>query len=234
MILRHSHNASRPGLSLMEVLVALTIFLICFAVLSQLVTLASERALDVELRTRAAQLCQSKMNEVASGIVPLQSQGNTPFDEDGDWQWSLDANQATDGTGLWTLTVHVSRTNEDGPKADTELWGMLLDPGQRGSAQDTVTVTSSTTTSSSDSSSSSTDPSTGSTTPSAASPSPAPAAPAMPAPGGAAPGGANKGGAGNTMTPASGGTGSGGTPPASGGGRTMGGGSQGTGGKPGG
>jgi len=197
----------------MEVLVALSIFLLSFAVLSQLISLASERAHDVELRTRAAQLCQSKMNEVTSGLVPLSAVGETPFDEDADWQWSLDAEQSSSVPGLWTVTVHVSRTNPDGPQASTELWGMLLDPGQRGNAMDTVTVTSSTSTSSSsDGSSSSTDTSGSSgTTPSTTSPSTT-----TPSTGGTPP---NKPATGNTgsgnTTPPSGGNG---TPNSSGGG----------------
>jgi general secretion pathway protein I len=175
MILRHAPGAQRPGLSLMEVLVALSIFLLSFAVLSQLISLASERAHDVEMRTRAAQLCQSKMNEVSSGIVPLSTVSDTPFDEDGDWQWALDAEASSSVPNLWTVTVRVSRTNPDGPQANTELWGMLLDPTQRGSALDTVVVTSSTSTSSSssDSSGSSTDTSGSSTTtPSTTTPAP--------------------------------------------------------------
>ncbi len=234
MILRHTPGLRRPGLSLMEVLVALSIFLLSFAVLSQLITHSSERAYEVEMRTRAAQLCQSKMNEVTSGIVPLSSVGDTPFDEDGDWQWSLDAEQSNDVSGLWTLTVKVSRTNAEGPQANTELWGMLLDPTQRGSALDTVTVTSSTTSSSSDSSSSSTDPSSSSTTPSTTTPSAAPAAaaPAAAAPGGAA-GGNKPGGAGGTAMPSGNGGGTA-MPSGNGGGKPAGGGSAGTSGKPGG
>jgi hypothetical protein len=163
----------------MEVLVALSIFLLSFAVLSQLITLASERAHDVEMRTRAAQLCQSKMNEVTSGLVALSSVESTPFDDpDGDWQWSLDAEQSSSVPGLWTVTVRVSRTSPDGPQAETELWGMLLDPSQRGNAMDTITVTSSTSSGSSSSSSSSTDTSGNSTTsPSTTTPSTTPSTP---------------------------------------------------------
>jgi general secretion pathway protein I len=211
MILRHTPGARRPGLSLMEVLVALSIFLLSFAVLSQLISLASERAHDVEMRTRAAQLCQSKMNEVNSGLVPLSSVENTPFDEDGDWQWSLDAEQSSNVPGLWTVTVHVSRTNPDGLQANTELWGMLLDPSQRGNAMDTITVTSSTSTSSSSSSSSSSSGSSSSTTPSGSSTtSPSTATPSVtPATGGTPSSGGNSG-ANKPTTPSGGNGGNGG------------------------
>jgi hypothetical protein len=199
----------------MEVLVALSIFLLSFAVLSQLITLASERAHDVEMRTRAAQLCQSKMNEVSSGIVPLSSVGDTPFDEDSEWQWSLDAEQSSSVPGLWTVTVRVSRTNPEGQQAETELWGMLLDPSQRGSAMDTITVTSSTSSGSSSSSSSSTDTSGNSTTsPSTTTPSTTPAVSGATGATGAKPatgtptGGANKPATGGMTTP----TGNGGAP----------------------
>jgi general secretion pathway protein I len=128
-------RAARRGLTLLEVLVSLTIFLISIAVLGQMVRLASSQALDVRRRNQATQLCQSKLAEVMAGAVPLQSQSDVPFDEDADWRWSLDCNQG-DIANLWSVTVKVHRQGEDNPAQQVALSRMVLDPSQRGSSFD--------------------------------------------------------------------------------------------------
>src|SRR5262249_35543621 len=95
-------HATRPGFSLMEVLVALAIFLLAFAGISRLVTFASDRALDVKLQSQATQLCQAKLAEAVAGAVPLSSQADVPLDEDPSWTWSLDAEQGS-VPGLWNV-----------------------------------------------------------------------------------------------------------------------------------
>jgi general secretion pathway protein I len=134
----------RSGLSLLEVIVALAILLFALAGLERLVSIGGDRALDVQQQARGMQLCESKMAEVASGVVQLSSQGDTPFDEDPDWQWSLDAEQGT-VTGLWTVTVTVSRTRSDGSTHKSTLTQMLVDPTQRGVSGQNQTLASSST-----------------------------------------------------------------------------------------
>jgi len=128
----------RTGLSLLEVLVAMTIFLSSLIGISQLVTLASERAMDVQQQGEATRLCQSKLAEIVAGAVPLSSQSDVPFDEDDAYHWSLDAEQAN-VAGLWTVQVTVSRSRPDGSKVEVVLSQMVLDPGLRGSTADTAT-----------------------------------------------------------------------------------------------
>src|SRR4051812_42042043 len=84
---------ARPGLTLLEVLVALAIFLLALAGLVHLVTVAGNRALEAQYQTRAAELCQSKLAEVQAGAVPLSSQSDVAFDEAPEYHWSLDAGQ---------------------------------------------------------------------------------------------------------------------------------------------
>jgi type II secretion system protein I len=137
-------QAARPGLSLLEVLVALTIFLLSLVAISRLVEMGGERALEARERVQAAQLCESKMNEVVAGVVPLQSQGDTPFDEDPDWVWSLDCDQGAI-TNLWNVTVKVSRQQGQGNRTpiSVSLSQMLLDPSIRGNAYDAASGSSS-------------------------------------------------------------------------------------------
>jgi general secretion pathway protein I len=143
----------RPGLTLLEVLVALAIFLLSFAAISQLVTFAGNRALDARRKDETARLARSKFAEVYAGVVPLQSAEDTPFDEDPDYTWSLTADSAT-MTGLWMITVTVKRKGDEGP--GFALQEMMLDPTIRGSTQDSVPIAGASSSSSSSGSSSGT------------------------------------------------------------------------------
>ncbi len=129
--------AARPGLTLLEVLVALAIFLLSLAAITRLVTFAGQRALDARRTEEGARLARSKLAEVFAGAVPLQGQGDTPFDEDPDFTWSLTADSGS-LSGLWVVTVTVKRKGDDGP--GFSLQRLLLDPTVRGSTQDTVTI----------------------------------------------------------------------------------------------
>ena len=93
----------------------------------------------------ATRLCKSKLNEVISGVVPLSSQGDSPFDEEPDYSWSLDAEQNGSVDGLWNVTVRVTRTQTDaGDPIECSVTQMVLDPSIEGSTQDAIPVTVST------------------------------------------------------------------------------------------
>ena len=149
--------APRAGLSLLEVLAALAIFLMTFVAIGRLITVASDHALEVEMQSQAAQLAHSKLQEVVAGALPLSSQSGT-IDEDPDWQWSVDADQSSDFTGLWTVKVRVWR-RVDEHEVDATLAQMVLDPSVRGSVFDQTNVSGSDSSSSSSSNPSGTDPS---------------------------------------------------------------------------
>src|SRR5262249_4767493 len=137
---RAAQTMKRRGVSLLEVLVAVVIFLLAFGALSDLVSSSSRRAAEVQMRGEAAMRCQSKLSEVASGAVPLSSQEDVPFDEDSNWHWSLDASQG-EVAGVWNVQVRVSRQQSDGSKVEVALGQMVLDPSIRGSSMDTVAST---------------------------------------------------------------------------------------------
>jgi hypothetical protein len=124
----------------MEVLVALALFLFAFAALGQLISASGDRALAIQHQSEAARLCQSKMAEVIVGAVPLSSVDAASFDEAPDFSWSMTAEQNGSVTGLWNVTVKVTREGAGGSKNVAELTQMVLDPSLRGSSFDTVTV----------------------------------------------------------------------------------------------
>jgi len=130
-------RGNRPGLSLLEVLTALAIFLVSLIALGQLLTISGERAFEVQQQSHAAQLCQSKLAEVVAGAVSLSST-SASFDEDPDWQWNLDAEQDSSITGLWRVQVMVSRDLPDGSHYESTINQMILDPSLRGSTSDSL------------------------------------------------------------------------------------------------
>lgn len=144
MILRDTAG-NRAGLTLLEVLVALTIFLLSLGAISQLVTFASQRAQDARHTDDAARLARSKLAEVFAGVVTLSSQSETPFDDDPDYLWSMTANSGT-LSGLWDVEITVKHKDDKGP--GFTLQQFILDPTLRGSTQDTVFITGTMSTSS--------------------------------------------------------------------------------------
>ena len=127
-------SASRSGLTLIEVLVALAIFLLSLVALGQLMNITSQMAIDIDHTNRANQLMQKQMNAVVAGYVPLSGQSDTAFDEDPNWYWSVDA-QSDSTPSLYHVTVTVSHKNSSGDvDFKKSLYQTVLDPTIRGSA----------------------------------------------------------------------------------------------------
>jgi prepilin-type N-terminal cleavage/methylation domain-containing protein len=160
MIQPRQPTRPRSGLSLLEVLVALSIFLLSLSALSHLVRFAGDRAVEIDQRSQAAQLCQSKMNEVLAGAIPLSGQSDT-FDEAPEYTWTVSAD-ANGVPNLYDVTVTVSRDRPDGTRIEVSLGQMVLDPAAIGSTQDATAISGSDT---ANNASGSTPSSSGSTTP---------------------------------------------------------------------
>jgi Tfp pilus assembly protein PilV len=151
----HRRNPQRLGLSLLEVLVALGIFLISMVVINQMIQTASRTALRTQRLTKAALLCEAKMEEIVAGVLPLQSSGKQAVDGS-EPEWLFEVNVEPEGWSAVTVdsqslsglsTVHV-----------TVLWGgartmkpveytltrLVLDPRLRVPLADPVTSTTST------------------------------------------------------------------------------------------
>jgi prepilin-type N-terminal cleavage/methylation domain-containing protein len=138
--------APRSGLTLLEVLTALAIFLFSFVALGRLIGLSGDLAVEAAARGQAAQLAQSKLEEVIAGLVPLQSQPDAPLDEDPNWQWSLSAETDPNITGLWRVQVTVKQAHATGQPVEATLNQIIIDPTLRGSALDVTSSSSSSST----------------------------------------------------------------------------------------
>jgi len=134
MIVSTTSSVGRRGVTLLEVLVSLGIFLFSLVAIAHLISVGAERAADVQQESRATQLAQSKLAEVVWGIEPLGSSGGT-FD-DPDWSWSQESSQA-DLTGLWNVKITVRKERSTGTPFEFSLNQMVLDPSYRGSTFDT-------------------------------------------------------------------------------------------------
>ena len=128
-----AQRSVRRGLSLMEVIISLAIFLLSFVAISHLLSMATARAIDAQDLSRATDLVHSKMAEVEAGVVPLQGQGDTPFDEEPDYIWSMTADQGQTN-GLWNVSVTVSKPKSS-TNLQTTLTQLVLDPSIIGSTQ---------------------------------------------------------------------------------------------------
>ena len=137
---KRKRGVRRPALTLLEVVIALAIFLLAMTVFSQMLLRNGEIARDIKRQNLATRLCQSKLAEVVAGVVPLSSQGDGSFDEEPDYTWSLTADNGS-VAGLWNVTVNVARQQTDsGNPIQCSLTQMVLDPSIVGSTQDAPSV----------------------------------------------------------------------------------------------
>lgn len=135
MIVAKPQAARRRGITLLEVIVSMAIFLFSIVFISQLASLGSDRALDVELHSKASLLCQGKLAELMIGAEPLSSASAAPFPDESDWQYEIDASD-TDTAGIKRVKVTVKRESADGNVVEVSLSRMILDPALRGTTFD--------------------------------------------------------------------------------------------------
>ena len=107
---RNSCNqCSRPGFSLLEVLLSIAILGGAMAVIGQLVNIGYRSAVEARIRSDANILVDGKMAEVSGGIIELQSVSASVIDENPDWMFSVDV-QDSGQLGLLMVVVTVEQT----------------------------------------------------------------------------------------------------------------------------
>jgi general secretion pathway protein I len=122
----------RRGMSLLEVLLALTILVLSIAGIARLVDIGSERAIDARALTRGARLAQNKMAEAEAGIVSLGSETTGNFDgEDANWEFTVTP-EPTGPPNLFNVTVRVKCVFQGRP-AEVVLTQLVFDPTKTGS-----------------------------------------------------------------------------------------------------
>ena len=106
----------RKGLSLLEVILAIAILGVSMAVLYQMLGVGYRSAIETRARTDANILLDTKMAEVAAGVIPLENAGGVEIAENPDWEYSVDVAEA-DQIGLLSVTVTVQQTQVARPLA---------------------------------------------------------------------------------------------------------------------
>jgi general secretion pathway protein I len=141
-----SSRGGRPGLSLLEVIVSLAIFMMSLVALQYLMSNSLNMAVEAQWRNRGLLLAQSKMAEMQAGTLALQGVSEQPFAEEEDKAYSFSVETASGPTdGLSQVTVRVSRPRNDGSKVEVALHRFLFDPTRIGSTQDQPPSTQGTT-----------------------------------------------------------------------------------------
>ena len=124
----YTWGRARSGLTLLEVLIALGIFVASIATMSQLTAIGQRAATGGRLNTRAALLAEAKMAELIVGFEEMASGGNVfPPEYGSGWTWELEA--VEDGAGVLVLTLTVAHQTTGGTvNGSFTLVRMVRDP----------------------------------------------------------------------------------------------------------
>ena len=125
-------------MTLLEVVVAMAVFLIALAGITQLIEYGTTSAFEASRIATAARLCHSKVAEVEAGVVSCSSSSSGTFDEETSWQWSVDIGD-TVAPNTYTVTVKV--WSEQGGRVETTLTQIIFDPQFMGNAAPAVAPT---------------------------------------------------------------------------------------------
>lgn len=130
---RRTSRRPRRGMSLLEVLLALTILVVSIAGISRLVDVGSGRAIDSRALTRGARLAQNKMAEVEAGVTALDTETSGNFEEveDQNWEYTVTP-EAAGPPNLYNVTVRVKCVFQGRP-AEVVLTQLIFDPAMTGS-----------------------------------------------------------------------------------------------------
>ena len=109
MILR-PHLGRRDGITLLEVLLSMAIFLLAMTALTQLMDIGTIAALDATFQSDGNRLAQSKLAEIEAGVIPPDLGSGGTFDAEPAWSWEMQSSPWS-VPNLYTVTVTVSRTS---------------------------------------------------------------------------------------------------------------------------
>jgi len=131
---RHSgqvrYGADRRGLSLLEVLISVAIFLGSMTVIMFALNSGQRSEISARLQSEAVLRCEAVMGEIVSGVQEATASEDNSFEDDetGNWKWNAQV-MSTGGNGLMQITVIVEHRPDDGePNAAFSLVRYMRDP----------------------------------------------------------------------------------------------------------
>ena len=118
----------RAGFTLLEIILALTIFFGAMTVLSQLAWSGSRAAVQARLKTQAIVRCEAKLAEVLAGVETLQPKTKISFPDNPQWSYSVSIAESQ-YPDLLQLQVTVAHTgNSSLANVEFSLWRWMRDP----------------------------------------------------------------------------------------------------------
>lgn len=127
---KKSQGSDRRGLSLLEVIISVAIFLGAMTAIMEVLAVGQRSEIAARLRSEAVLRCESKMGEIVSGVIEVgSSQGNRFEDDDtGKWEWSAQVADAGP-PGLLEINVLVEHKPDGGePNTAFTLVRFMRDP----------------------------------------------------------------------------------------------------------
>ena len=121
-------TTGRSGLTLLEVLLATSIFLGSITAILQIMRVGHDSRISAKLDAEAALRCESLMGEYVSGMSPLADESETPFVDNDQWVYTTTIEDGG-GESLLRLTVLVEhKPNGAFPTAYFQLSRLIRDP----------------------------------------------------------------------------------------------------------
>ena len=120
--------ASREGMTLLEIILALTIFFGALTVLSQLTWNGSRAAVQARLKTQAIIRCEAKLAEVLARVEALAPKTRVPFPDNAQWTYSINVaeSQYPDLLQIQVTVFHAG--NSSLSKVEFSLSRWMRDP----------------------------------------------------------------------------------------------------------
>ncbi len=129
---QNKRSRSRIGLSLLEVVLALSILAVSAALLAQITRMATDNGLMAKRLATAQMLCESKMSEVLAGAIPLTPSGWVAITDSGrkqSWYYQIKTESAARPN---MIGVRLSVTDQpDSTTSNPELFYIvrwMIDP----------------------------------------------------------------------------------------------------------
>jgi prepilin-type N-terminal cleavage/methylation domain-containing protein len=130
----------RRGLSLLEVVLALAILGVSLAVIGELIRLGTRAGESARDDMEAQLICESLVNEIASGLAMPEMVVDAPVDQYGEWLYSVES-QPIDQAGLLAVRVTVRRSKASPSSvAPYSLTRWMIDPNVELAAREAEAV----------------------------------------------------------------------------------------------
>ncbi len=127
-----STDDSRNGLSLLEVIISIAIFLAALTVIMYTQKVGQEAETAAHLKSEAVIRCEAVMGEILCGAQKAESSADNHFDDDeeGKWEWAAEISDSgtTDLLKVTVLVEHRPDSGSDNPNAAFALVRYMRDP----------------------------------------------------------------------------------------------------------